>query len=81
MANKNLSKTTLIYIKLQSGGSFMYDDGQVLGASTTLGASVTSLPLTSGNSAFQAILIAIAIVAFAVLAVRITKLVIAKRAK
>lgn len=59
----------------------MYDDGQVLGASTTAGVAVTSLPLTSGNSVFQSILIAIAIIAFAVLMVRIAKLINAKHSR
>lgn len=58
----------------------MYSDGQVLGASTTTGAAVIALPLTSGNTIFQSILIATAVVALTVLLVRIVKLAAAKHA-
>lgn len=57
----------------------MYNDGQVLGASTTTGTAVAALPLTSGNSIFQIVLIATAVVAFTVLVVRIVKLTVANR--
>jgi hypothetical protein len=53
----------------------MYVNGQVLGAATTTGATVAALPLTSGNTIFQLVLIATAAVAFTVLIVRIIKLV------
>lgn len=52
----------------------MYNDGQVLGAATTTTGAVVALPLTSGNSVFQTILIATAIVAATVLVVRIVRL-------
>lgn len=52
----------------------MYTDGQVLGASTTTGVAVTALPLTSGNSVFQTILVATIVMAAIVLVVRIVKL-------
>jgi len=56
----------------------MYSDGQVLGASTTTGAAVIALPLTSGNSIFQSILIATIAIALAILLVRIVKMASAK---
>ena len=56
----------------------MYSDGQVLGASTTTGAAVIALPLTSGNSSFQSIVIATVFVAAMILIVRIVKLSMAK---
>ena len=52
----------------------MYTDGQVLGASTVTGAAVTALPLTSGNTVFQSLLVATIVMAVIVLAVRIAKL-------
>jgi hypothetical protein len=58
----------------------MYSDGQVLGSAVTSGAAVTALPLTSGNSIFQTILVATAVVAFTVLAVRVVKLIAVKKA-
>lgn len=58
----------------------MYSDGQVLGASTTVGGTVAALPLTSGNAIFQSILIATAALALAILIVRIMKIAAAKRA-
>lgn len=58
----------------------MYSDGQVLGASTTTGATAIALPLASGNVIFQSVLIATAIVAIVILAVRIIKLIVIKRA-
>lgn len=57
----------------------MYNDGQVLGAATTTGGAVAALPLTAGNSVFQVILIAVAIVAATVLVVRIVKLSAARK--
>jgi hypothetical protein len=57
----------------------MYNDGQVLGAATTTSVAVVALPLTSGNSIFQSIIFATAIVALTILIVRIVKLTIAKR--
>lgn len=57
----------------------MYSDGQVLGASITTGATVAALPLTSGDTIFQTILIATAAIAFTTLVVRIIKLITAKR--
>lgn len=57
----------------------MYNDGQVLGAATTTSVAVVALPLTSGNSVFQSIVIATIIVAITILIVRIVKLTIAKR--
>jgi len=59
----------------------MYNDGQVLGAGTTTGITVAALPLTSGNSIFQYILIATAIVAATVLLVRIVKITTENRAQ
>lgn len=59
----------------------MYNDGQVLGASTTAGATVAALPLTSGNTIFQTILFATAFIALTVLAVRIAKIATTKRAQ
>ncbi len=56
----------------------MYNNPQVLGAATTTGGTVAALPLTSGNSVFQTILIATALVAFTVLVVRIVKIASAK---
>lgn len=56
----------------------MYNDGQVLGAATTTGVTVAALPLTSGNSIFQTVLIATAVVAFTILVVRVVKLAITK---
>lgn len=57
----------------------MYSDGQVLGASITTGATVAALPLTSGDTIFQVILIATAAIAFTTLVVRIIKLITTKR--
>ena len=59
----------------------MYSDGQVLGASTAGLTAVSSLPLTSSNTTFQLILVAIAAVALTILVVRTIKLVVIKRAK
>lgn len=57
----------------------MYNDGQVLGAATTATGAVAALPLTSGGSIFQSIVIATLIVAVTILIVRIAKLAIIAR--
>lgn len=52
----------------------MYTDGQVLGASTTTGLAVATLPLTAGNTVLQTLLVGTIIMAVAVLAVRIVRI-------
>jgi hypothetical protein len=52
----------------------MYTDGQVLGASTTTGVAVATLPLTAGNTVLQVLLVGTIIMAVTVLAVRIVRI-------
>ncbi len=59
----------------------MYNDGQVLGTAVTTTGAVAALPLTAGNTVFQTILIAVAVVAATVLVVRIIRLTAERQAR
>lgn len=60
-------------------GDSMYNDGQLMGAATTATGAVVALPLTSGGSPFQWIIIATLTVAAMVIAARLIKLAIIAR--
>ena len=68
----------IIHLSLHLDGatrrSSMYNDGQILGASIPPAGAVAVLPFTSGNTAFQLVLLAVVVISVAVIAVRLYRL-------